>query len=184
MTLPFVCEAKFSNSAGYSFMVFDDEAGMSYALIECVAVDQSNYIRKQKPRAFGSPNAFGSPPRGGGGSSRGGGGYPSGGGNSKRSRQSPPWSRSQRPVTDHLQQHNRNYTINQTMTPTVYAPTAGMPQQQTQSQQQEEDNEMDRDDGNWPQVPETPYPPGYAHANSDNSTSFTGGHNRKPPPRG
>jgi hypothetical protein len=52
LTLPFVFEAKFSNSAGYSFMVFDDEAGMNYALIECVAVNQSNYNREQKPRAL------------------------------------------------------------------------------------------------------------------------------------
>jgi hypothetical protein len=44
---PFVCEAKFSSSAGYSFMVFDEEAGMSYALIECVAVDQSNYVANE-----------------------------------------------------------------------------------------------------------------------------------------
>jgi hypothetical protein len=149
IVLPFVCEAKFSNSAGYAFMVFDDEAGMSYALIECVAIDQSNYIRKQKPRAFGSPNSFGSSPRGGGGSGHGGGVYPGGGaGNTKRGRRSD------------------------------NTPAAGMPQQNDHSM---EGNNAHDDEGT--QALCAPYPPGYAHANSDYSTTM-GSTSRKPPPRG
>jgi hypothetical protein len=71
------------------------------------------------------------------------------------------------------------------MTPTLYAPEAGMPKRQMQSQQKDDDYDTNGNDGNWLQVPEAPYcSPDYAHANSDNSTSFSGIHNRKPPPRG